>query len=1277
MDSNHYDIAKTIHDDDHHEDWIGENGNADHFADSFSSVHHAETNEKIRQNLSKHNNSQIKNNLNNDPLASPLSESSDYNGLCCSVLTTVIDFVMTIPSQIYEPDEYEQNLHLSSTFTELNSNVDDEQHKPPLLLVPVMRIFGPIIRRQKRSRSESNPNMDNHYLNRRPYQSACLYVHGAYPYMLARPTVAGLDGSCVPTNDCPWDSPLKVQQMIETIQEMLEHAVQETNTSFLNTSNDQNKNPTSNDKKQASDKNTKESDIKKSYSIFTNHQTLRQITVVMGRGFYGYCSGPSAPFLRIEYYNPEDRWKVKRCLERGLSFDDSSSMIFTPEFFLPKPRFRREHRSEYENNFLEETGTLLRFHCFEAHIPYTMQFFKDYNLAGMSHLHVSEPIRSTNTSFDNSKDTDDCRNGPVLFRYPLPMSISASKRQQSHGDFQPWVFLESNTSKEYLWHDDLRPSLAKNTDLISLSEKVTSSDVELDIHVSNIANQFDVMTNLPSQYEDQQQTHWRAVPSLHEIWKQERRRMSKLLPPREDFLSHDDTNSGKVEEKVSSHGMDDQVPSGNPTPPFTLNVQAKDVVMPGAKLAREGMQNLVQVTHGLDDNFRRVMKQIVHRHASSIYETDSEILQNQKRERKQNNIESLTPSYDEAVEALDGLGNLFNETTPTMTCHESGITPNERISQESIETSCDSTLHGGPQNPLTQSEKARINLSQACSSSMVKHVHDSSLLDEYVLSQRVERGDGIIGNHFDNIDDVINPETLTPYDVFDDEDDDEEEEEQGNGGDTFHEGESNADIDEQKMTQLLTNLEEHVGFPDNTDDDSSVDSLKLLQMNYQVKNNDESSRDHKQPGRPSASNLPEKEADKIDMEHKRSPPYLSTSYEITPVVCAPTRIDVQLWCQTQRNSKRPNSDHPDSNMVRKRQRKGRDSFNFLSILDEKHSISPVDTHSVEKVDWTQHQDQTLYQEVKTSQSSSSYVSNQSQFSRETEGNNLSTLDDKILSDQLLAGIGNQGGRMFVERGGDLKAKTRESQVSQVNEPLSNDLLRSPVTIMAIEIFVQCRTGRAGINDSSLIAMTPDSLRDKISAIIYVMCEDPGGGDALLYHNRGCIFVPVAGELDSTCTSSGPTALDNFVASARRSLPKTTLGISSHLSIECVRDERQLLLRIASIVRRNDPDMLLSWDTQAAGLGYIIERGTRISKDATTSSEVVRGIDMARLMGRTPRICSFQVAGQLRRTSKPENAYDTASTTEDSAKWNGSGLGTEWDDRVGAGAAASSIVSSTE
>jgi hypothetical protein len=1305
-------------------------------------------------------------NQNNDPEF--LSQS---NEICCSVLTTVVDFCMTIPTNLFEPEEYEENQELKTTDASIAVESD-----PSTLLVPVMRIFGPIIRRQRRNDSTEDSAINCCNLDRRPYQSACLYIHGAYPYMLARPKLAGLDGSG--TNDCPWDSPIQVQQMIPTLQDLLEKLVQETNLTFINNSNDskshgevEDGNGTKPFVVSANSKNNPVSTI----TSMKQRRMIRQVTVVMGRGFYGYCSGPTAPFLRIEYYNPKDRWKIKRCLECGISIDSMDS-------FFPKRRYQSDCQREFTNNkpydnHLDETHNLLKFHCFEAHIPYTMQFFKDYNLAGMTYLHVSEPTSITKKCQEGSKDNgvEYYENGPVRFRQPLPSSMRATIpviqstvnkpdiEARSTNQFQPWIFLDSNTPLQYKWEHWATSN--DDAESLSFAKKMTSCDVELDIHVSNISNQFDVMTTLPSQYEECQRTHWRAVPSLQEIWKQERQRMASLLPPHEDFLSfsHDDSHSRSSKQNRTqddSNKKDHQAVQVKISPPFTLNVKAEDVVLPGAKLARDGMKKLIQVTNGLQESFQRVMHQIVCRHTRSIHETDTAVLQNQKQQIPElSDREDLTPSYDETIEALHALENLFAESSPRDADENNSSTSinlpekpfkilngNDNkvyIGEESLASSLDSILICNKNEPTQYRGKNLLsNLSQTSSSSMAKAVNNPSLLDEYVLSQRVERGDGIIGNYIDNIDDVIDPETLTPYEILEDEDEDDDLEGDEIEDNTPFDDNKDDGLDEQRVTELLSTLSAHVNQQNRNLDDISVDSLELMKthgfsegetntesqlvysnhqttkLQYNFAENIECEVNASKLSHdlieaelkscspiPFATNIFEKPkeltpgcADGLEISSPLVPLYrllkdnsecisaetdaqskgnmsqsaVNDESYIASEISAPIRMDVRLWCR-----KRLNRAQLDSNNENKRtktyHRDDKTSYK-LAVELAQNLVDPLE--NVEDFN-SQSQD-----------SSSLGKKNKGKSEYKTSSPIKYNDRESTVLDTLVESNRNQLESFFVEKGGDLKAKARLSQHSNEVSPLLNDTLQCPVTIMAIEIFVQCRTGRAGISDSTTIAMTPDSLRDKISAILYVLSEDPGGGNPVQFQERGCIFVPVSRETEQVL-SSGSKNLDSFVASVRKSLPITTLGISTPTSVECVKDERQLLLRLASIVRMKDPDMLISWDTQASGLGYIIERGSVLGNESSKGPETSRGIDMARLLGRTPtksknddlcRLYQPFESGDAANKEIPDIKHSTSTMVKEASasinRWDGSGLGTEWDERVGAGAAAASVVRKT-
>jgi hypothetical protein len=280
----------------------------------------------------------------------------------------------------------------------------------------------------------------------------------------------------------------------------------------------------------------------------------------------------------------------------------------------------------------------------------------------------------------------------------------------------------------------------------------------------------------------------------------------------------------------------------------------------------------------------------------------------------------------------------------------------------------------------------------------------------------------------------------------------------------------------------------------------------------------------------------------------------------------------------------------------------------------------------------------------------------------------------------LEGIGQQGGRIHIEGGGGLKAKAGSPKrfiATTRNEKESSNFygsdLPSPLTIMSIEIHVQCRVGRAGVNDSKEIAMRANPEKDRIFAIMYVYACDPGGGEALEILERGCLFVPNEAE-------SNNESIQDLGERMAASMPRTTMGKSSKLTVQTARDEKHLLLRLASIVHWKDPDMLLSWDTQGSGIGFIIERGLVISEGQSERDS----IDMVRLLGRTPR--ARKSNEELKKEILNQQGTETnvsftngnmggptnASSTE--KNWKGSGLGTDWDERVGAGAAAASIVS---
>jgi len=995
----------------------------------------------------------------------------------CSVLNTVVDHIMIPPTPL-EVDEYQETVISSK------SNV----------LVPVLRIFGPILRRDTtRSEAVLPP----------PAQTACLYVHNAFPYLLARPKWAGPDGSLhhslgvtTDSTHIDWDSVSAVQHVVPVLQEAIEEAVHGL---FQD--------PTDTSKKESS------------------ARAIRKVTVVEGRGFYSYCPGPPAPFLRIEYYDPTIRWKIKRVLERGL--ED------LPEIYFPDL-----DQYDYERK-PEDTTDALQFHCFEAHIPYTMQFFKDYNLAGLLYVHVAEG----------------------QFRSPLP---KGARCQSKVPVLDRHLFLDHNTPDEYLGdvlvekniqHElpsplndlDLRqPSQASDstpstipsqTVLTKLScRKQTTCDVELDICASKILNVNQMMREAGGEG-----VHWRAVPSLQEIWKEERRRMSRLLQAKDDFLSQKQHN---------------------------LTISEKRSVS-GTRLAVEGIDKLVGVTEGLKASFQRVLKQIVRRHALKIRKVDEAL------ETEDAGV-TMTPTEHEAIEALDGFDRLFEDSSS----HDH---PSDAIISES-------------QPPDSSQDSAYdIETPQAKLMSLSQTFMES--LDERVLSKESDATD---------IEEALDPKTLMPYDhPIEDED--------------------NEPTSESEMEKLLTDL--HTQRQDYSASQQDMETNEIEEV------------------RPIGS-----EISITGSRNQSLATNLATGNESFALHHGATLV------------KTPPNRRQD--ILSKKRLLG-----LPSMLAHPAWLTPFRSHEYVARDSAKAQgnftlvrrppcrkadhrkEDGVCDEVRKRKVVVSFPDTPVEKKRQKHASSTGVVIDQ------LDGLGNQGGRLHVCGEGNLKARLRPTQQKPVAESIasSDQYLPAPVTIMIVEVHVQCRQGQAGSNNTKTIALTPDPDRDVVQAVVFVLARDPGGGEALETIERGCIFLPVDRDVGTNDKekSAGATRL------LKQSMPPRVFGIDCPFTVECARSERQLLLRLASIVKWKDPSMLLSWDTQGLGLGYLIERGVAMGKEGEQE------IDLVKLLGRS--IVSTRSVSSI-----SKSVPDLPSGDQD--RWKGSGLGTEWDDRVGAGAAAASIVS---
>jgi DNA polymerase zeta len=333
--------------------------------------------------------------------------------------------------------------------------------------------------------------------------------------------------------------------------------------------------------------------------------------------------------------------------------------------------------------------------------------------------------------------------------------------------------------------------------------------------------------------------------------------------------------------------------------------------------------------------------------------------------------------------------------------------------------------------------------------------------------------------------------------------------------------------------------------------------------------------------------------------------------------------------------------------------------NSRQLVANKSGHESVFHSGVEEVGW----DMTQQTQLTPSQQSQDFFNVEGKKSQE----------DSV---DALEGIGAQGGRIHVQGGGGLKAKTRHTQTDQEKVRAKADsstpsLYALPVSIMSVEIHVQCREGVSRL-DAKKISLSLDSNKDSIAAITFVYARDPGGGNSIDILQRGCICTSLEGENPQRDDGINHRIQTQLL----RSMPQSTMGIASPLSVEVVKNERHILRRFKDIVRMKDPDMMLSWDSQGAGLGYIIERGLALGNanhvSINTPNTKSGSLDMVKLLGRTP---NQNRNNELTASSGVEikDVPKTGQEDESEKKFKGSGLGSDWDDKVGAGAAAASIV----
>ncbi|KAL7540342.1 hypothetical protein ACHAXR_011801 [Thalassiosira sp. AJA248-18] len=1240
------------------------------------------------------------------------------------------------------PSSSQTTSHHDAEFHQPSGAVGDEPVLPsPLstenidIMVPILRVFGPVLRdgnyeefinssqvgsstsSQQSGDSQSTSTTNQQKQRIQQPQSGCLHIHGAFPYMLGRPIIAGPDGSmhhgynCDTRGRIDWDDASSVSNILEEVHCRLEMALRasyEHNnigskkevvipgaavSSASNRDGDNQQKDSSSVAATAAETKTK--------SPTKTPLFIRQVTIVTGRGFYTYCSGPPAPFLRVEYYDPKMRWRVKMVLERGLELN---------ELYHPDPR-QYDYTDPRDEEGCEIGGPDIRplkFRCYEAHIPYTMQVFKDCNLAGMKYIKVGE----------------------ARFRNPLPRGLRKRTKEEFSASKQAFqmnetsFFLSHTVPAELVWpklEDMARRGGAKLDEY--WVKKQTCCDVELDSTVQQLLNVLDVMTELPSPLEERQKIHWRAVPSLREIWEQERKRMSILLPPENDFLSCKEEEEEEEEVVDSDESDNDDIDDGeiiNPAqeklaaPQFTLNVK-KGESLPGSRLALKGMKNLFGTSIGLEADFRRALRDILLKHKSFIDDVDvaingkggalanananananagsnaSNIFQTNEGISQVNDVLSshddvLTPSLHDGIEALAALGDQF--------------------SQSSVAADEDASPRATNRTSCFPSPGLRTPIARTLST--IKNNYDAAPLSQKDVDEEIEMltfGEQVDSGAIVHRETIMNPSTLSPYDdadEFDEEDDGflVEEERLGEAG------------LEKALTQLATqaepNEESNLDYVNDTEDSHLDINYHLIDLpggdnqnelfsdddcsDVQLKTGAsifEEAQTMNDKGGFRLSNLsqptsedtgPSGDVGRFVVEEYISSPQpttrelggLSQKHELklptSNFVVEPRKLS-SLRCgeirnQTQQSIPRAGFETcPPWFQFQWRSSGGAPpripNGSFLEPLKRPPSYSQV--KSWLKANRKRSKAPIKHINAKQQKVAATDLSyddssgkNESQASAYlTAYTQYSQLEKSQETPDPLAGLGQQGCKVQVSSGGGLKTQINTSTTF------------TPLTIMSIEVHVQCRTS-TGTKDRKDIALVPDSSRDAIFAAAYIYGRDPGGGESLEILERGCVLVTI----EQKGRPSTSAVLTNS--------SKATIGLSSDVTVERVNSERNLLLRIASIVQLKDPDALVSWDTQGGGLGYIVERGVAIGKPIDGSNSLTPSstqVDMARLLGRTPRATSSDNSAT---DNIPGDLFgvqgEDQHQKENGQNWSGSGLGSDWDERVGAGAAASSIV----
>jgi len=676
--------------------------------------------------------------------------------------------------------------------------------------------------------------------------------------------------------------------------------------------------------------------------------------------------------------------------------------------------------------------------------------------------------------------------------------------------------------------------------------------------------------------------HWLAVPSLREMWLEERHRMKGLLPATEDFLS---AHNAFASFTTPTSEASKQVPH------FSLSKPKGS--SPSAKAASRGISNLYS-SADLARIHTNAIRSIISRHGNKI-----KVINDNLKEKRCKNISDL--DEEGTMFVLDALGKQFPglESQP--------FTQGSFSSEASNKSLCFNSTHNNEAVSYTD---------------QFLDINSDSFFD--FTQNEMEFGKLVDSDAF-----AVETYCSKPQSHADEEDEE--------------------NIEDSKETEeSLIN---------------DINTLKTRQFAWEKDNGDvhgftidyisHSNDDDDDDDESNAHSLYAKSCD-ADMHHMAQETTSQFNAGlIEPCWLPPSSSEVALWLLQNHRKKSIISDI-DSKAMKNSVGGGTFGSQVVEEVNwhkQSQEIRTKDSYVEENLGSrilkdpasTQNKISKLrpneYKHYKKNIAPRTLSDSQTSFSGRTQNNGKNS----VFTGDPLDVIRNQGGRIHIQGKGGFKASG-----SMVMKRLPLKPQKS-LTIMSIEVHVQCRQGKSVLSSSKKIAMTPDPSLDPVYAVSYVFAKDPGGGESIKVYDQGCLYV--SPEVDRANAKStvlgGPKQL-------RAALPKD-------VNVEELRDEKRLLQRIASIIQMKDPDILTSWDTIGSGIGYLIERGTSFQTEI--NGENYAGIDLARLFGRTP---SSKV------NCNPTLTCSEADNGGRGVIWKGSGLGAEWDDRVGPGAAAASI-----